>query len=154
MSFERVAGRISGYDFEHLKCFDDGSCFMRGFGIRIWNLRFESALCDRKFLHWREVGNRSGAWEAGSGFWCHFATSKIYLCLGELKHEVFWETLGITLNSSPIQCLCLDLVKLGQVRIEPDLLAANQIDPPLDQLHGNGQVVGYALRGKRDLAGR
>ena len=67
------------------------------------------------------------------------------LLLGELKHEVFGEALTITLDSL-IERFGLDAVKLGQVVVEHDLAAANQIDTLLDGLDwndgGGGQVVG------------
>ena len=62
------------------------------------------------------------------------------LLCGKLKHKVLREPVGVALNGK-IQGFGGNTVEFGQVCIEHDLLAADQVDAPFDQLHGHNELV-------------
>jgi hypothetical protein len=54
-------------------------------------------------------------------------SQRVRLRLCELKHEVLWKAVRVALDGL-VEVESLDLVEFGQVGIEHDLLAADEVD--------------------------
>ncbi len=65
---------------------------------------------------------------------CKLQEQNVVLFLGQLKHEIIREAFDVAANSQ-VEVTGGDLVEFGQLRIEHDLLATDQVDPAFDQFH-------------------
>src|SRR5579862_8261332 len=54
------------------------------------------------------------------------------LFLGQLKHKIIWEAFEVAANGQ-VEVTGRHLVETRQLRIEHNLLTANQVDPAFDQ---------------------
>ncbi len=59
--------------------------------------------------------------------------------MGELKGEIFRKAIQIALELL-IEARCRNTIKLGQIAIEHDLFAANDIDAACDAFEGNNRL--------------
>jgi len=61
---------------------------------------------------------------------------KFGLLGSQLKHKIVWEAVLVPFYS-PIERLCCNVVKLGEIRIKHYLLTADQKNLVRDRLHGD-----------------
>lgn len=69
------------------------------------------------------------------------APQALRLLIGQFKHEIGRESVDIAFDR-PVQRLRFHLIELGQVRIQNDLLPADQQDGARDPLDWNRDIPG------------
>jgi len=62
------------------------------------------------------------------------------LNFGSLEHKVFWKSLLIALDPL-LETMSRNSIQLRQIGIDHNLVAANQIDPTLDDLNKDRKTV-------------
>jgi hypothetical protein len=79
---------------------------------------------------------------AAAGFCsCNLQEQRIGFFFREAEHEIGWETLDVAAYGK-VQVASGHLVDLGQIGIDHDLVAADEVDFLLDQFRRCGQTPG------------